>query len=61
MDNPNHDPALQEDTAPPFPQEDNKAGATKRKRKDGSDVPTRAKRNRYISIAWYVRRMLQMR
>ncbi|KAL8944481.1 MAG: hypothetical protein Q9211_000578 [Gyalolechia sp. 1 TL-2023] len=50
MDNPNHDPSLQQPSVQPD-QEDAKAGATKRKRKDGSEVPSRAKRSRYISIA----------
>lgn len=55
MDNPNHDPALQQtlqQAGAQSPQEDNKSDVTKRKRKDGTEAPSRAKRNRYISIAW---------
>ncbi|KAL9014766.1 MAG: hypothetical protein Q9173_000587 [Seirophora scorigena] len=48
MDNPNHDPAL-EQTSLQSGRDDDKDNATKRKRKD---VPSRTKRNRYISIAW---------
>ncbi|KAL8841689.1 MAG: hypothetical protein Q9176_003084 [Flavoplaca citrina] len=48
--NPNHDPDLQHTAAQP-PPDDDKPGASKRKRKDGSEAPTRTKRNRYISIA----------
>ncbi|KAL8712241.1 MAG: hypothetical protein Q9220_003392 [cf. Caloplaca sp. 1 TL-2023] len=44
------DPNLLEDPAHPQ-HDDGKGGPGKRKRKDGSDVPSRAKRNRYISIA----------
>ncbi|KAL9020687.1 MAG: hypothetical protein Q9185_002135 [Variospora sp. 1 TL-2023] len=47
MDNPNHDPALQQ-TSLHSGQDDDKDIATKRKRKD---VTNRTKRNRYISIA----------
>ncbi|KAL8849644.1 MAG: hypothetical protein Q9221_005411 [Calogaya cf. arnoldii] len=51
MDNtPNHDPDLQQTAAQPPPDGDN-PGGSKRKRKDGSEAPTRTKRNRYISIA----------
>ncbi|KAL8908969.1 MAG: hypothetical protein Q9171_005227 [Xanthocarpia ochracea] len=38
-------------TAPQQHPEDDKSGASKRKRKDGSEAPSRTKRNRYISIA----------
>ncbi|KAL8915764.1 MAG: hypothetical protein Q9172_006688 [Xanthocarpia lactea] len=48
--NPNHDPELQP-TAPQQHPDDDKSGASKRKRKDGSEAPSRTKRNRYISIA----------
>ncbi|KAL8802405.1 MAG: hypothetical protein Q9182_003828 [Xanthomendoza sp. 2 TL-2023] len=51
MENSNHDPQLQQNAAQVPPDEDN-PGASKRKRKDGSDPPARAKRSRYISIAW---------
>ncbi|KAL8975070.1 MAG: hypothetical protein Q9197_000706 [Variospora fuerteventurae] len=47
MDNPNHDPALQQ-TSLHSGQDDDKDVASKRKRKD---VTNRTKRNRYISIA----------
>ncbi|KAI4200532.1 MAG: hypothetical protein LQ346_002374 [Caloplaca aetnensis] len=60
MDNPNHDPALQQtlqQTCAQSPQDDSKSDATKRKRKDGTEAPTRAKRNRYISIACIVLRL----
>ncbi|KAL8944087.1 MAG: hypothetical protein Q9216_000678 [Gyalolechia sp. 2 TL-2023] len=42
--------ALRQSAAPPA-QEDTKFGTSTRKRKDGSEVPSRAKRSRYISIA----------
>ncbi|KAL8771154.1 MAG: hypothetical protein Q9209_003325 [Squamulea sp. 1 TL-2023] len=45
--NPNHDPEANAH----LPTDDDRKGASKRKRKDGSEAPTRAKRNRYISIA----------
>ncbi|KAL9600233.1 MAG: hypothetical protein Q9179_003275 [Wetmoreana sp. 5 TL-2023] len=50
MDRPNHDADLDGTSAHP-PDHDTKAGASKRKRKDGSEIQTRTKRNRYISIA----------
>ncbi|KAL9600144.1 MAG: hypothetical protein Q9219_003400 [cf. Caloplaca sp. 3 TL-2023] len=57
MDTPNdNDPAFQQSSAPPAGG-DIKAGASKRKRKDGSEIPTRAKRSRYISIACEYRAM----
>ncbi|KAL8677564.1 MAG: hypothetical protein Q9186_006025 [Xanthomendoza sp. 1 TL-2023] len=50
MENSNHDPQLQQTTAQ-APPDDDKPGGSKRKRKEGSDAPARAKRSRYISIA----------
>ncbi|KAL8814952.1 MAG: hypothetical protein Q9223_005870 [Gallowayella weberi] len=50
METSNHDPQLQQNAAQ-VPPDDDKPGASKRKRKDGSDAPARAKRSRYISIA----------
>ena len=50
MDSPSND----QQTPDGEPQESKKAGVQKRKNADGSPAqPIRAKRNRYISIAWY--------